>query len=159
MSNFDFKKKGAKVLVLSCIDPRFIDKLTNYLNNYKGVQNDYDLFNLAGAELGVLAKKPWRETFLEHIDIALKLHKIKKIFVFSHIDCGMYKVTYDMKEDDNHLLHKVNLDKVIENLKKLHPKLKYKRFLMIEKGIINLDGKVPKKLKADYDKMMGESNT
>lgn len=156
MSNFDFKKKGAEVLVLSCIDPRFIDKLTDFLNHYKGVQNDYDLFNLAGAELGVLTKKPWRETFLEHVDIALKLHKIKKIFVFSHIDCGMYKVTYDMKEDDNHLLHKVNLDKVIENLKDLHPKLKYKRFLMTEKGIVNLDGKVPNKLKADYEKMMGK---
>jgi len=41
-----------KVLVLGCIDPRYTQLLTSFLNNYKGVQFIYDLFILAGASLG-----------------------------------------------------------------------------------------------------------
>jgi hypothetical protein len=43
---------GAKVLVLGCIDPRFTEILSSFLVNYKMVQFNYDLFNLAGAALG-----------------------------------------------------------------------------------------------------------
>jgi len=43
---------GANVLVLGCIDPRFTEILSSFLVNYKLVQFNYDLFNLAGAALG-----------------------------------------------------------------------------------------------------------
>jgi carbonic anhydrase len=148
----------AKVLVLSCIDPRFIDHLTNFLNHYKGVKKDYDLFNLAGAELGVIEKKHWRDTFFEHVDLALKLHKIKNIWVFSHLDCGMYKATYDTKKDEDSLLHRVNMDILINNLKKDYPKLKFKKFLMVKEGIIPLNDKIPKEFKKEYDEMMGKTS-
>ena len=42
-----------KVLVLGCIDPRYSQLMTSFLNNYKDVQFVYDLFILAGASLGV----------------------------------------------------------------------------------------------------------
>jgi carbonic anhydrase len=41
-----------KVLVLGCIDPRYSQLMTSFLNNYKGVQFIYDLFILAGSSLG-----------------------------------------------------------------------------------------------------------
>lgn len=142
MENFDFKKKGAKVLVLSCIDPRYVELLAEFLIHNKEVHNDYDLINFAGAELGVLEKEKWRETFFDHIDIALKLHKIKQIWIFSHLDCGMYKVSYDMKKDDNVDTHRTNLDQLVVNLKKKYPKLKYKTFVMTEEpAIIRVDVK------------------
>jgi len=147
----------AKVLVLSCIDPRFIDNLTNFLNHHKDVKNDYDLFNLAGAELGVIEKEKWRETFFEHIDLALKLHKIKNIWVFSHLDCGMYKATYETKKDEDALLHRVNMDILINNVRKTYPKLKFKKFLMVKEGIIPLNEKIPKEFKKEYDEMMGNA--
>jgi carbonic anhydrase len=43
---------GANVLVLGCIDPRFTEILSSFLVNYKMLQFNYDLFNLAGAALG-----------------------------------------------------------------------------------------------------------
>ena len=42
-----------KVLVLGCIDPRYAQLMTSFLNNYKDVQFIYDLFILAGSSLGV----------------------------------------------------------------------------------------------------------
>jgi len=144
MENFDFNKKGAKVLVLSCIDPRYVELLAEFLIHNKEVHNDYDLINFAGAELGVLEKEKWRETFHDHVDIALKLHKIKQIWIFSHMDCGMYKVSYDIKKDDDDHLHKENLDQLVVNLKKKYPKLKYKTFIMTdEPAIVRVDGKKP----------------
>jgi carbonic anhydrase len=131
--NFDFKKKGAKVLVLSCIDPRYVELLADFLIHNKEVHNDYDLFNLAGAELGVLENKEWKKTFYDHIDIAIKLHKISDIWIFSHLDCGMYKVTLDLKKDLDTNIHVENMNKLESMIKKDYPKLKIKKYVMTDK--------------------------
>jgi carbonic anhydrase len=52
-TNYFPRDYQTKVLVLGCIDPRYSQMLTSFLNNYKGVQFIYDLFILAGASLGV----------------------------------------------------------------------------------------------------------
>ena len=45
-------KKGASILVLSCIDPRFADNLAWFLIHESKLKDDYDLLCLAGASLG-----------------------------------------------------------------------------------------------------------
>jgi carbonic anhydrase len=132
MENFDFSKKGAKVLVLSCIDPRYTELLADFLIHNKEVHNDYDLFNLAGAELGVLEKKNWKKVYYDHIDIALKLHKIKDLWIFSHMDCGMYKVSLGLKHDHDIDLHVKYLNKLEKKLKKDYPKLNIKKYVMTD---------------------------
>jgi carbonic anhydrase len=140
MENFDLNKKGAKVLVLSCIDPRYVELLADFLINNKEVQNDYDLINFAGAELGILENKKWKDVFYDHIDIALKLHKIKKIWIFSHMDCGMYKVVNDTKKDTDEHLHATKLNELEAVLKKDYPKLKVKKYIMTKTAeFINVD--------------------
>lgn len=42
-----------KILILGCIDPRFSELLSSFLNDYKGIDYTYDLFILAGSSLGV----------------------------------------------------------------------------------------------------------
>jgi carbonic anhydrase len=132
MENFDFNKKGAKVLVLSCIDPRYVELLAEFLIHNKEVHNDYDLINFAGAELGVLENKNWKKVYYEHIDIAIKLHKIKKLWIFSHMDCGMYKVTLDKKKDTDMHLHAEKLNELEEMLKKDYPKLSVRKYIMTD---------------------------
>ena len=132
MENFDFNKKGAKVLVLSCIDPRYTELLADFLIHNKQAHNDYDLFNLAGSELGVLEKNNWKKVYYEHIDIALKLHKIKELWIFSHMDCGMYKVSLDIKKDEDIDLHVTKLNELEKILKKDYPNLKVKKYVMTD---------------------------
>jgi carbonic anhydrase len=132
MENFDFSKKGAKVLVLSCIDPRYTELLADFLIHNKQAHNDYDLFNLAGSELGVLEKNNWKKVYYEHIDIALKLHKIKELWIFSHMDCGMYKVSLDIKKDEDIDLHVTKLNELEKILKKDYPNLKVKKYVMTD---------------------------
>jgi carbonic anhydrase len=88
---------SAQVLVLACIDPRFINALEEYLIQELGSLGfSYDLFTLAGASLGgngggICNYTNWQEVLFQHIEVALSLHNIQYIWIFDHLDCGAYK--------------------------------------------------------------------
>ena len=124
------EKGSATALVLSCIDPRYISLTTELLNDEKDLKKDYDLFILAGSELGVLEKPLWEDVFHEHIDIAIKLHKIKKIICVSHEDCGFYKQVYQLKHDTNLGLHEKNQLKLRDHLKTEYPSLSFDSYIL-----------------------------
>lgn len=129
-------KKGAHTFVLSCIDPRFTEYLAHFLINNKMVRNDYDLFCLAGCELGANDKANWKKALFEHIDIAIELHKIKHFWAFSHMDCGAYKVFKDLKKDDKPYMHFEELDKLHTTINKKYPDLEFKGYIMNTDGSI-----------------------
>lgn len=125
-------------LLLTCIDYRFVDNTVKFMNT-SGYLNNYDLYVLAGASLGVNQHKYpyWSDTFWNHVDIARKLHNIKKIIVMEHEDCGMYKLIYD-KED---MMDKADIH--LDNLMKLKDKLSIKYpDLSLEGFFIKLDGNI-----------------
>jgi hypothetical protein len=130
-------KEGAKVFVLACIDPRFTEYLAQFLIHNKKVRHDYDLFALAGAELGANDMAKWRKVLNEHIDIAIDLHDIQDFWVFSHMDCGAYKVFKELDKDDDPHLHEEEIHKLHKKMKKKYPKLNFKGFIMDTKGGIH----------------------
>ena len=140
--SIDPTKKGAAVLVLGCIDPRFANSLAWYLSHSEELHMDYDLFTLAGASLGVLQNKyhAWSESFMDHIQLAIDLHDIKEIWCFDHLDCGMYKATLDLKEDKTHDIHIEKMTELRELLKSRHPKLGF------QGHIIEMNGSIKKVL-------------
>ena len=89
-------------LLLSCMDYRLMDDVVRYMDGI-GMTNRYDHIILAGASLGATTSKfpAWNETFWEHLEVAIKLHHIHKVFVMDHRDCGAYKVVlnYDYGQD------------------------------------------------------------
>ena len=78
-------------LLLSCMDYRLVDDITRYMDG-RGMANKYDHIILAGASLGAVTGKypAWNQTFWEHLEVAIKLHHIHKVFVMDHRDCGAY---------------------------------------------------------------------
>ena len=86
-------KSNYKAMVLSCIDPRFQPIVYNYLKKKKLI-GKYSSFTIAGASLGVTAVKfkKWHKTFWDNIEATIKLHKIKKLIVINHRDCGAAKI-------------------------------------------------------------------
>jgi carbonic anhydrase len=131
-------KKGASTFVLACIDPRFTEYLAHFLIHEKDIAHDYDLFALAGAELGAnqTKHKCWKKTLQNHIDVAIDLHDIKQVLVFSHLDCGAYKVFKELEHDDDPNLHKGELKKLGKWFKKHYPALQYRGFIMNTDGAI-----------------------
>ena len=132
----DPNKKGASVLVLSCIDPRFSDNLAWFLIHDKKLHDDYDLVCLAGASLGVLQTDfpSWRQTFIDHVHLAVSLHHIEEIWVFDHLDCGMYKATYDLESDLDPAIHVSTMDDLKAVLAEDFPSLAFKGFILDKDG-------------------------
>ena len=131
-----------KAMVLSCIDPSFQPIIFNYLVKKK-LKGKYSLFTLAGASIGVTAPKfkKWHRTFWDNIDTSIKLHKIQKLIVINHRDCGAAKII-NGKKDFNSLneikIHKSSFKKIKKVFKKKYRKLK------IETYLISLNKKIKK---------------
>ena len=132
----DYSKGKASVFALTCIDPRYTYDAAYFLHNKKELHQDYDLFTLAGASVGA-TKKEWTKAFFDNLELGIKLHGIKEVWCFDHLDCGMYKATFNLKEDLNPKIHIDCMDKLKKLIKKKHPELKFRSFLIDAKGHVS----------------------
>ena len=135
-------KKKYQAMVLSCIDPRFQPIVFNYLKKRK-LNGKYSAFSIAGAAIGVTAPKfrKWHKTFWDNLETSIKLHKIKKLIVINHRDCGAAKIINGKKIFDNFnetKIHENSFTKIKNRLKNKYPNLK------IETILANLNNKVEK---------------
>ena len=89
-------------MVLSCMDPRFQPIVNDYLKKRK-LSGKYSAFTIAGSAIGVTATKfkKWHKPFWDNIHISIKLHKIKKLIVINHQDCGAAKMMNSKKFFNN----------------------------------------------------------
>ena len=115
-------------MVLSCMDPRFQAKVFNYLRSKK-LTGKYSSFTIAGAAIGVTHKKfrKWHSTFWDNLETSIKLHKISKLIVINHKDCGAAKIAYKGKKFNSSIedkIHKESFKNIKKTLKKKHPNLK-----------------------------------
>jgi carbonic anhydrase len=135
-------KKKYKAMVLSCMDPRFQTKVSNYLKRRK-LNNKYSAFTIVGAAVGVTASKfkKWHTTFWENLNTSIKIHRIEKLIVINHKDCGAAKIVNGRKEftpQNEMKIHEYSFEKIKLNLKKKHPRLK------VELNLMSLNGRVDK---------------
>ena len=117
-------KKKSKVMVLSCIDPRFQSKVFNYLKK-RNLVGKYSSFTIAGAAIGVTHSKfkKWQKTFIENLSTSIQLHKINKLIVINHKDCGAAKLVNGKKQ-----FNEVNENKIHEESFKILKKILNKKF-------------------------------
>ena len=133
-------KSNYKAMVLSCIDPRFQPIVYNYLKKKK-LMGKYSAFTIAGSAVGVTANrfKKWHKVFWENFDTSVKLHKINKLIVINHRDCGAAKIINGKKEFstiNETKVHKTSFQKLKKIFKKRYPKLK------IELKLVSLNKKI-----------------
>jgi carbonic anhydrase len=123
------------ILLLSCMDYRLVNETESYMTN-RGLRDKYDHVILAGASLGATTDKypPWNQTFWDHLDVAIKLHNIKKVVVLDHRDCGAYKVILgeDFSKDPikEKSVHTDRLSALASMIKAKHPNLEIELLLM-----------------------------
>ena len=134
--------KKFKAMVLSCMDPRFQPKIFNYLKKRKLI-GQYSAFTIAGAAVGVTHSKfkKWHRVFFENLSASIQLHKIDKLIVINHQDCGAAKIANSKKEFNNKVetdIHKASFKKLKSSLRKKFPKLK------IEFNVMALNNSIKK---------------
>ena len=129
-----------KAMVLSCIDPRFQSKVYIYLKKRK-LSGKYSSFTIAGAAVGVTHSKfkKWQNTFFENLSTSIKLHKINRLIVINHKDCGAAKVANGKNQFDEmreKKIHEESFRKLKKILNKKFPKLYHEFYVMNLKGFI-----------------------
>ena len=130
-----------EALLLSCMDFRLLDSTARYMAS-RGLKDKYDHVILAGAALGALTEKfsAWNQTFWDHVGLALDLHKIHKVVVLDHRDCGAYKIILgeDFAQDPakETTVHTTQLKRLGKMIQEKYPALEVELLLMA------LDGKV-----------------
>ena len=132
--------KQFKAMVLSCIDPRFQPLVQQYLKRRK-LSGQYSAFTIAGAAIGVTAKKfhQWHKTFIDNLATSIKLHKIKKLIAINHQDCGAAKIAVNKKklnQTEEFKIHHMAFKSLKKKLKKIFPKLR------LETLVIDLRGRI-----------------
>ena len=120
--------KKYEAMVLSCMDPRFQPKVYKYLKAKK-LTGKYSAFTITGAAIGVTHKKfkKWHSTFIDNLSTSIKLHKIKKIIVINHKDCGAAKIVNDKKKFNSIIenkIHEESFKKIKKILNSRFPTLK-----------------------------------
>ena len=135
-------KSKFKAMVLSCIDPRFQHLVHNLLKK-KRLIGKYSAFTIAGSAIGVTHKKfkQWHKTFYDNLETSIQLHKIEKLIVINHKDCGAAKIANGKKEfnpANEKKIHKKSFSIIKKQIQKRFPKLK------IELNLISLDSKIVK---------------
>ena len=120
--------KKYEAMVLSCMDPRFQPKVYKYLKAKK-LTGKYSSFTIAGGAIGVTHKKfkKWHSTFIDNLSTSIKLHKINKLIVINHRDCGAAKIVNGKKKFTSIIenkIHKDSFKKIKKILNKKFPKLK-----------------------------------
>ncbi|HJU54067.1 MAG TPA: hypothetical protein VJ715_05830 [Pyrinomonadaceae bacterium] len=89
-------KNIAEVVLLTCMDFRFFELVTDYMRR-AGLTGKYYHLILAGAAAGaVVPKEPadpeWHKTFFDHLELAISLDpQIQRVIILEHRGCKAYE--------------------------------------------------------------------
>lgn len=109
-----------EAIVVTCIDFRLQEAINRWISqNFK--PHTYDRVALAGGVKNL-------ETILDQIEIALRLHHIKKMVLINHEDCGAYG------EAETAEKHAEDLKAAKAKVKEVYPDLE------VETYYLHLDG-------------------
>jgi len=111
---------SCEALVVHCMDYRLQRYLNDWLDKNPGIGN-YDRVAIAGGVLDIYS-------VLKHIELVARLHKIRKVILVNHEDCGGYGSTGTFER------HKSDL---IEAERKIHSLYMN---LIVEKYYLKLNG-------------------
>ena len=121
-------------------------KIQHLVHNHlkkKKLTGKYSSFTIAGAAVEVTHNKfkKWHKTFYDNLSTSIQLHKIEKLIVINHTDCGAAKIANGKKEfspANEKKIHRESFSKIKKQIKKRFPKLK------VELNLISLDSKITK---------------
>lgn len=77
-------------LVLRCMDFRFHTRLGELLAEHFGVERfDHDSLAGCGGSKSIIDEQ-WRAVVFQALDLAVPLHRVRRVIVVDHVDCGAY---------------------------------------------------------------------
>jgi len=118
----------AEVLLVTCIDFRFVGLYPRWMARL-GFAGRYDHICTYGASLALsgVPTDCYKTVLQEQIGAAREIHRIRKIILADHEDCGAYFRHFGAAPHRTSLeergLHRVYLEKARESLREAYPEL------------------------------------
>jgi carbonic anhydrase len=129
----------AEALLLSCIDYRLPGKIARYMEG-RGLAANYDHVVLAGASLGATNSvyPHWGRTFWDHLDLAIRLHAIRRVIILDHRECGSYRVIFgtNLSGEEEKAQHARELHRLAREIAAAYPSLEIETLLMALDGSV-----------------------
>jgi carbonic anhydrase len=133
----------ADALLLSCIDYRLPGKIARYMEG-RGLAANYDHVILAGASLGATntVYPHWGKSFWDHLDLAIKLHSIRRVIILDHRECGSYRVIFgtNLSGDEEKAQHARELHRLAREIQAAYPQISVETLLMALDGSVETVG-------------------
>jgi carbonic anhydrase len=130
-----------EAMLLTCIDPRLVMPVNAWMES-RGLKGQYSQFAIAGAAVGVVAPAfaTWHAAFWDNLAASIQLHKITRVIVVDHRDCGAAAIAYGVDAiatpDAELNLHKMVYGQFKTELAKRQPAMH------AEGGLMALDGSI-----------------
>ncbi|EKD63053.1 MAG: hypothetical protein ACD_51C00355G0004 [uncultured bacterium] len=107
----------AEALVIFCMDFRFHGQTKKFIENFLRIKS-YDVVALAGASKNFSDpdRGDDKEVAMKHVRLSVDLHKVKKVILIDHADCGAYGGRKAFAGDPvkEREAHEANLAKAVE---------------------------------------------
>lgn len=127
-----------EALAIFCIDFRFWKKTLNFIKEKLKIKS-FDVLALAGGAKNLASPKEeiYRKIVIENLKISISLHKIKKIILVNHEDCGAYGGSKRFESLEKEIsFHKKELLKAKKILKRIFPNQTIFAFFVGKKKIL-----------------------
>jgi len=73
------------------MDFRLNKELGNWIRKLNLFEDGFDVISLAGASKDLASEnEEVKNNFLKHLSVSVELHKVERIVIFHHSDCGAY---------------------------------------------------------------------
>ena len=118
-------------MVLSCMDPRFQLPVFKFIKK-KNLISKHSSFTIAGAAVGVTHNKfkKWHQAFIDNLAASIQLHKIEKLIVVNHEDCGAIKLAKNKSDYNEDNIHNNYFQKLKKKIYKKFSKLKLEFYII-----------------------------
>lgn len=127
-------------MVVRCMDFRFHAELPRLLAEHFGMECfQYDSPGGCGGSKSIIDPRS-REIVLETLELAVSLHRVRRLIIVDHIDCGAYggSASFDSEEDERRF-HAERLQEAREIVCECHPDLEIVLFIQDTEGITQVE--------------------
>lgn len=129
--------------LIRCMDFRLTKDVHKWMEE-KGIMNDCDMISVAGITKAIADNSDSEEArfILNQIDLSIKLHNTKTLYIMHHTDCGAYGGHKAFANLDEELAkYKIDMEKSGDLIRKYFPSLEIKYVIADIKMTWNADVK------------------
>lgn len=123
-------------LVIRCMDFRFHARLAELLAQHFGVER-FECDSLAGCGGSkAIIDEQWRAVIFQALDLAVPLHRVRRVIIVDHVDCGAYGGSGKFGDRrDEAQFHAERLREAREIVHRSYPQLEVALFYQDRDGI------------------------